>query len=405
MKFLQTGLLVILSTDLHGAGFQLSERSTRGLGRAFSGEAAIGDDASILGSNPAGMSLLDDWSFSIGSSFITPEVNARGTGITGALSDDRVISKAIIPYSFLTKKLDDDFTLGLGIYTLFGVNSDYSADFATGAVVDQSDLLTLNITPALSYRINSQWSIGAGFDVLYAEGQINSRQPGIGENLFDLTGDDWGFGYNLGVLFELNKRTRFGLHYRSGIDLSILGDATIGAGFGAFPPGIYDGSLDIELPGSIELSVYHEVHSKLALHADIFWTNWSVFESLNPKVDPLIDPALAKDENWDDSLRISIGATYHYSESLTLRGGLAFDESPVNDSNRTLRIPDADRIWVSIGASYHFYDNHSLDLGYTHLFAEDGKISPETAGGNSDAFSGILSGRVDLIAIGLSGRF
>lgn len=237
MKFLQTGLLVILSTDLHGAGFQLSERSTRGLGRAFSGEAAIGDDASILGSNPAGMSLLDDWSFSIGSSFITPEVNARGTGITGALSDDRIISKAIIPYSFLTKKLDDDFTLGLGIYTLFGVNSDYSADFATGAVVDQSDLLTLNITPALSYRINSQWSIGAGFDVLHAEGQINSRQPGIGENLFDLTGDDWGFGYNLGVLFELNKRTRFGLHYRSGIDLSILGTQRLELASGHFLQG------------------------------------------------------------------------------------------------------------------------------------------------------------------------
>ena len=105
------------------------------------------------------------------------------------------------------------------------------------------------------------------------------------------------------------------------------------------------------------MSVYHEVHSKLALHADIFWTNWSVFESLNPIVDPLIDPALAKDENWDDSLRISIGATYHCSESLTLRGGLAFDGSPVNDSNRTLRIPDADRIWVSIGASYHFNEN------------------------------------------------
>ncbi|YCM45434.1 outer membrane protein transport protein [Verrucomicrobiaceae bacterium 227] len=405
MKYLWAPLFIILGSPLHGAGFQLSERSTKGLGRAFSGESAIGDDASILGSNPAGMSLLDDWSFATGASFISPEVNARGMGVTGSLSDDRIIADAAVPYSYLTKKINEQFTFGIGVYTLFGLNSDYSREFATGAIVDHSDLLTFNITPSLSYRINQQWSIGAGFDALYADGQINSRQPGIGGNLFDLTGDDWGYGYNLGILFELNEGTRFGLHYRSGIDLNLQGQAKVGAGFGVFPAGTYDGSLDIELPGLLEFSAYHEVTAKLALHADFLWTDWSVFESLDPKVHPLIDSALAKEENWHDSIRISIGATYQYNNRLTFRGGLAYDESPVDNSYRTLRIPDGDRIWASLGLTYQLNDTFALDLGYTHIFAESVEISPEAAGGNSDAFSGRLEGRVDIVGIGVSGRF
>lgn len=61
MKSLLTALsLGSLSPLALGAGFQLQERSASGLGRAFSGEAAMADDASVLASNPAGMLLLAD---------------------------------------------------------------------------------------------------------------------------------------------------------------------------------------------------------------------------------------------------------------------------------------------------------------------------------------------------------
>ncbi|MGC6566857.1 MAG: OmpP1/FadL family transporter [Akkermansiaceae bacterium] len=343
---------LILQLPLSGAGFQLSERSVKGLGRAFSGEAAIGDGASIPGSNPAGMSLLDNWSFEFGTHYLSPEVWADGAGVTGPINDSRVVSDSFIPYSYLTTKVNDRLSLGLGVYTTFGMDIDYATDFATGASVNENRILTFNINPAFSYRLNDQWSIGAGFDALYAEGTLNSLRPGVGTNLFDLTGDDWGYGYNLGILYEPCPGTRFGIHYRSSIDLKIKGRADIGAGFGAFPPGIYPTSLDVELPDSLEISAYHEINDQWAVHADFVWTNWSLFQSLEPEVHPALDPELAKEQNWSDTIRIAIGTTYRHSERLTFRAGLAFDESPVNDSNRTLRIPDDDRIWASIGATY-----------------------------------------------------
>lgn len=404
MKFF-SALFLVLHTQVFGAGFQLSERSVKGLGRAFSGEAAIVDGASVLGSNPAGMSLLDDWSFEVGLNYLAPEIWADGTGVTGAIDDSRVIKDAFIPYAYLTREINQQLSIGVGIYTPFGMNADYSTDFATGAVINESRILSFNINPALSYRVNDQWTIGAGFDALHADGTLSSLRPGVGSELFDLSGDDWGYGYNLGILYEPCPGTRFGLHYRSSIDLSIKGDAAIGPGFGGFPPGVYRGELAIRLPDSIELSAYHEINPQWSVHADIIWTNWSVFQSLEPKVHPALDPILAKEQNWSDTFRVAIGATYKHSDRLTFRAGLAFDESPVDDSNRTLRIPDSDRFWASIGATYRLNENFFLDLGYTHVFTEDVSVSPEALGGNSDAFLGDLGGRVDLFGIGLSGSF
>jgi len=398
-------LFLALSNVALGAGYQLAERSASGLGRAFSGEAAIGDDASILGSNPAGMSLLDDLSFAIGANFVFPHVDAQGQGATGPISDSDIISDAIVPYAYFTRKVNDQITIGFGSYTTYGLKADYSTAFATGSVTDYSELLTFNLNPAISYRINKHWTVGAGFDALYADGNITSLQPGIGGNLFDLEGDDWGYGYNLGVLFELNEGTRIGLHYRSSIKLDLDGTAEVGAGLGAFPGGDFDASLEVELPDTLELSAYHEINDKWAVHADILWTNWSKFQSLDPKVNPLIDPALSKEQNWDDTFRFSIGTTYQHNDRLTLRAGVAWDESPATSSNVTLRIPDADRTWASVGASYFVSDCYTLDIGYTHVFADDVSLSPEAAGGNTEAFLGEIDGGVDIFSIGLSGSF
>ncbi len=401
---------LLLTSTAHGAGYQLAERSGNGLGRAFSGEAAIGDDASILGSNPAGMSLLDDWSFSVGANIVLPHVDANGRGFADnppagrAISNRDVILDAVVPYAYLTKKLNEQVTIGFGSYTTYGLKSDYTTNFSSAAVSNYSDLLTVNFNPALSYKVNEQWSLGAGFDALYTDGNLTSLQAG-GANLFDLEGDDWGFGYNLGVLFELNEGTRFGLHYRSSIDLKLEGKAEVGTAFGPFAGTYNDAFLEVELPDTLEFSAYHELNPQWAIHADVLWTNWSKFQSLDPKVNPAIDAAFSKEQNWKDAFRFSVGTTYKHNDRLTLRAGVAYDESPVDSSNATLRIPDADRTWLSLGASYVLNDTYTLDLGYTHVFADDLSLAPKSAGGNTEAFLGEIEGSVDIFSIGLSGSF
>ena len=408
LKAAATGAaLLALTAASQGAGFQLAERSATGLGRAFSGESAIADDASVIASNPAGMSLLDDMSFAVGASCIRPGVDVSGTGALGPTSDKGVIPEALVPFSYFTKRLNDKFTAGLGIFTTYGLKTDYSTAFATSAATDYSELLSFNVNPSLSYRVNDQLSIGVGFNALYAEGEITSLTPGLpplgGTNLFALKGDDWGFGFNVGVLYEITNRTRVGLHYRSAVELEIEGTADLGAALGG--PATVPATLDIELPDTIEFSIYHEVNDRLAVHGDVLWTNWSRFKTLAPITGTPADPALAVDESWSDTFRFSIGATYAVNDKLTLRCGLAYDESPVDNDHRTLRIPDADRIWASVGASYKINECYTCDIGYTHIFADDAKVIAEAAGGNERYFGGKASGDVDLLAAGIHGSF
>jgi len=389
----------------HGAAFQLAERSASGMGRAYSGEAAIADDASILGSNPAGMSLLDDgMSFAFGTTIVLPSADVSGTspdflGSSVGIKSRDIVSDAIVPYGYIVNKFNDKFSAGIGVYSTHGLKTDYSGEFANRAGTNFSEIITININPAVSYRLNNQWTIGAGFDALYADGNLTSNivnRPGNAPIPgTDIVGDDWGYGYNLGVLFELNEATRFGLHYRSSITLGIEGSVTFETPIGSNK---FDAFLPVQLPDTLEFSAFHQLNDKWAIHGDILWTKWSKFKELDVQSSPIDVPTIV--ENWDDSVRLSIGATYNYSNDLTLRAGIAYDESPVSTQYRTLRIPDADRVWLSFGATYAINDCYNLDFAYTHIFADDVNIDA-----NEPLFSGEAEGDVDLISLGVSGTF
>lgn len=62
--------VAIISTQAWSAGFQLNEFSSSGLGRAYSGEGAIADDAGNASRNPALIMMFDRPTFSAGAVYI-----------------------------------------------------------------------------------------------------------------------------------------------------------------------------------------------------------------------------------------------------------------------------------------------------------------------------------------------
>ena len=428
---------LLMTPALFGSGFQLAERSASGLGRAFSGEASIADDASVVASNPAAMVLLGgDWNFSLGASYIDPNADATLfpalTGGNGAPAtrDDDIADSAFVPYLYATKRINDRLVLGAGIFSSYGLRTNYENSTAALVGTDNSELTTINFNPSIAYRITDKLTLGAGFNVTYADGEVSSLAPGGGgAGLFRLEGDDVALGYNIGILYEFSKRTRIGLHYRSSVDLELDGSATLSPAFnsailgqinsGGGPPlpngfvdidGTGDGSLDIKLPSTIEFSIYHELSDKWAVHGDILWTNWSSFDTLAPTTGVVdantgiaVDPLLSVPQNWDDTFRYAIGATYQANDSWTFRTGIAYEESPVDDDFRTLRIPDGDRIRLSLGASYAVNDHFTIDAGYSYVFVEDVSLGENDGGTIGTDSSG--EGYIQVFALGVSGSF
>ena len=137
-------------------------------------------------------------------------------------------------------------------------------------------------------------------------------------------------------------------------------------------------------------------------------TEWSTFDKLVIEFDGDVPDSLTT-ENWDDNWRYSVGANYTPNDRLILRGGLAYDETPIPDAkHRTPRIPGEDRFWVAFGAGYKLTDQATLDFGYAHLFVKDSKIAKDGTD-PEDALRGPLYGeyenKVDIISAQLSYSF
>ncbi len=234
----------------------------------------------------------------------------------------------------------------------------------------------MNFNPNIAYKLNDQWSIGAGISAIYADAELNrfagagagtAQLPGTSapsDRVAHLKGDGWGFGWNLGALWEIDEDNRLGLSYRSQTDVTLDGDYQ---GLSSTNQTV-DGELKLSLPEIIEFSGFHQLNQQIALHYSAMHIGWDTFKELKATSKQCNNGVcLQKDENWNNSWRYALGATYTMDRHWAFRAGYAYDESPVDAKDRTLSIPDSDRQWWSLGTTYTANENLSVDAGFAFL--------------------------------------
>jgi long-chain fatty acid transport protein len=415
--------LALLSTfatlGAHAAGFALIEQNASGLGNAYAGQAASAQDASTLFFNPAGLTQISGRQMVVVGNFIKPSAKFENDGSANAplqtsLGGDGGDAGGwvMVPNFYYAMDINPDLKFGLGLNSPFGLATNYDADWAGRFHAVKSDMKTINLNPALAYKVNEKVSLGVGLNAQYIDATLTNRvnysavfaqatnnailAPNL-EGTARVEGDDWSWGYNFGVLFNVDVGTRVGLNYRSKVKYTLDGtvEFTRPDGLGATQTAILNAAVPngdvtakVELPDTFSISLFKTINPRWDFLADITWTHWKLFDDLTVVRDSgsVLSTTL---ENWDNSLRYSIGANFHQDDKLTWRVGLAYDESPVSDEFRTPRIPDESRTWVAIGAQYRMSKNAVLDFGYAHLFVKDASIRQASAAG------GLLAGNYD----------
>ncbi|UEM04674.1 outer membrane protein transport protein [Skermanella rosea] len=406
---------------VQAAGFYIKEQSVTGLGRAFAGESAIGEDASTIFFNPAGMTRLEGPEATAGVHLLIPRADLENRGSTatvrtpaGALTRPVGGNDGGNPYDptpvpnayFAYPLMDRDLWVGLGVSAPFGLANKYDANWFGRYDSIETDLLTLNIAPSVAYRVNDWISIGGGIDIQYADAKLtNAVFTGTGPDIISkVEGDDWTFGYNVGVMFEPIPTTRIGIHYRSQVEHTLDGDVQLsraGTTFNTSP-----GTADLNLPDIIAVGVAHELTPKLTLMAEYNWYGWSNFEEIRVKRPGLPDQVVG--QNYEDTFSLAIGAQYELNDAWTVRGGFQYDETPTVDNFRSTRTPDADRYWLSAGASYALSESFVVDVAYTHIIIDDADINttqPGAVAALSTNTRAVSEGSVDIIAAALRYKF
>ena len=109
---------------------------------------------------------------------------------------------------------------------------------------------------------------------------------------------------------------------------------------------------------------------KWTLVGDLQWTKWSVLGQMVVSYNANNGLALTKTLRFDykNAWRSAIGTHYKHDDQWTLKGGLAFEQSPVISQQEGVRVPDSNRWWVALGARYKINEAFTVDAGYSHLF-------------------------------------
>ncbi len=388
-----TVLVCTLSSTAFGAGFQISEQSGTGMGRAFAGFGVINDDLSNAFYNPAGLTLKKGTQIQVsgylidGKSRFDAEDGANNTVFGGGAlvipntgENDDGATFAVVPNLYFTMDLTDRLKYGFSISSPFGLATDYDRDWVGRYQAKESELITVNVNPSLAYRVSDSFSVGAGLVAEYADATLSqalSNGPGAPDGFTEVKGDDWSYGWNIGFMYHPDPTFRAGIGFRSkishkldGDDNDIEGVPALGGNFSA------DVSARATLPETIHAGIYKELSSKWGLSIGFRWTRWNRLQEIVIKTDGLPDSIL--ELNWENTYSANIGVDYYYSDKWTFRAGYMFDESPTNDEFRTPRIPDEDRNWLAIGASYHPNENLQLDVGFTHILIDDAEVDLST---------------------------
>lgn len=442
---LLAGLVVAAAcTPAFGAGFALIEQSASGQGNAFAGAAAVAGDASTIFFNPAGLTRLEDPQVLLAFHGIFSDAKFRNNGSTGnpvfdgtALGgpNDDGGGEAFVPNLYVSIPLSDTLVAGFGISAPFGLETRYSPDWVGRYHAIRSDLATVNLNPTLAWQATDRLSVGIGIDAQYIRATLSNaidfglvcvstptltaacNSVGItaaqqSDGIAELTGDDWSWGYNLGLLFDVTDDLRVGLAYRSKIKHNLRGGIDYQAPANPFHAAVFNAvpnfqdraaSAGVTLPETVSLSAAWEASEDLEVLADVTWTRWSRFRQL-VAVDDSGTTLSSTDENWENVYRYSLGLNYHYNDAWTLRAGVAYDEEPIPDAaHRTPRIPGNDRKWLSVGFGYAVNPDTRIDVGYSHLFISDPSIQHVDSQGHT--LSGTYDNSVDILSAQFSLSF
>jgi long-chain fatty acid transport protein len=424
MAWAVASTLACASPLASAAGFALMEQSASGMGNAFAGAAATAEDPSTIFYNPAGMSKLEGMQVTVGAHVIDLSLKFSNSGstkpaaiVTNPLGGDggEAGDVAVVPNVYFVMPIGDRLNFGIGANVPFGLKTEYDDNWAGRFQGIKTDIKTYNINPSLSYKVSDSLAIGAGANYQHLDADLTNAVV-LGPNTegrAELDANDDAWGWNVGVLFQPAPATKIGASYRSKLDYKLEGSTTVTAANGAVVAPVSGATnADVTLPDSFSLSLAQKLNDQWEFLADATFTHWSEIDRINivnSSNGTLRDSLVL---NFDDTWRYSVGANYKLNDAWTLKGGVAYDQSPVKDaSSRTVRLPDNDRTWVSIGAAMKVKQNGKLDFGYSHLFIKDADINftrsqqapgfttPTPAPGTASTVAGSYTGSIDILSV------
>ena len=392
-------LALTVASPARAGGLFLYEVGTADVGLASAGYSARAQDASTVLTNPAGMTLLDgkqvllgaqvlytDPSFSI-SSGTSPELGtANGGNPIGFFPGGS---------GFYTQEISPKLTVGFGLVGNFGLALEYNDGWAGRYYGNKAALLGVSLLPSIAYQVTDKLSVGASLNAMYGMTETKVKVNNItgADGSLKLKDETWGWGGNLGVMYQISPSTRLGLTYTSKVDL----DFSANAEFSGLAPGLeallnsrglLNAQIDlgITVPQTAMASLFTQLDPKWALLASAGWQDWSEFGRVDISVDSNNPRSLTTDAPFKDTWHGAVGGQYQLSELWLMNFGVAYDSAFQDGSTVSPALP-ANAGWrFGVGAQQQ--TTRSFHWGFAGEYQWGGTLDVDNEGSVPVALGG-----------------
>ncbi|XZG70156.1 OmpP1/FadL family transporter [Chitinibacteraceae bacterium HSL-7] len=364
-----------LSTSSYAGGLYLYEIGTEDVGLAGAGSAARAGDASTMFGNPAGLTRLQGDHLDFGAQLLFGNSDYHITdGIASGGDPGNVLEPFPGVSTFYSHSINDRLKVGIGMWGNFGLALHYG-NWAGDHLIKDAAQLALTLQPTVAYRLNEQWSVGAGLGINYGLLSLKRDTANGEETSKD---HDWQANVRLGLLFEPSEQTRFGLNYASETDYAFQINPTVTLRH-PVTGADWQTSLALEsmvnTPQQLMFSAYHALTPQWAVMGNLGWQDWSSFNGNSAAIN---DISMETSQNFRDTWHAALGAQYQMDERWRFNGGLAYDSSMYkNQSQGSLTMPTGATWRFGAGVQRQLDATSRLGVSFEYLRMQ-GSGAPST---------------------------
>ncbi len=389
-------------------GFQVNLEGQKQISMGGTG-TGLSLDAATIFYNPGGMSHLKQNSINIGVSPLFLRAAFKETGASGNVNSFGTTNFPIQGYAVFGPK-SGSFKFGIGIYNPFGGSANWGNNWIGKYALEKLELKATFIQPTISLKITPKLAIGGGF--VYGLGHVNLTKaiPLTDSTLQDgqteLTANAKGYGYNLGIYYQVSDEFSVGITYRSKVEEKTTdGKATfsklpasLAAGFPS--PNTFTNTLP--LPAVYSIGFGLNPSKKLALAFDVNYVEWSIYKTLEfdfGQTTPTLTNSISP-RNYKDAFDLRFGAQFSVTPRFMLRSGVNYGATAIRDGYVTPETPDANRLGLSGGLGYEFSKHFLIDASFLYE-----SLQSRTQTNLETGLSGTFKTNVYIPGISLTYRF
>jgi long-chain fatty acid transport protein len=403
-----------IASTAYAGGYRVSSQGQKAMAMGHTG-VAMSDSAETVFFNPGAITQLEAETDIVGGlTLIDTETKYEQEETLSKAETDNPLG---VPFNaYIAQKLTEDISWGLGIYTPYGNKVEWPTDWEGSHLVNKIELSAIYIQPTIGYQLSPSTSIGLGPTLVLGSVKFNRNlstsltdENGNRSNVEIKADNVTAWGYNIGLLHKLaDKKTSLGISFRSKVTVEARDED---ADFDDVPTALQstftdgDFDADLPLPAELTLGIAYKYSDRLTLAFDINRTFWGTYDELVIEFDNGITSENPR--NYEDSNIYRLGMQYRYNDKWTLRGGVYYDETPVQDGYFAPETPRSDAIGYTTGVTYHYSKNLEIDVALLILTFddEDNSYDHYEEGGVTIPFGGTYDSAATSIGFGLSYKY